>query len=69
MNDDLEKSSDDWLVNAKFIPGSWWPDWGEWLAQKSGATKTAKLTGSDNFIPICDAPGNYVRMSSKPNKK
>ena len=69
MNDDLEKSSDDWLVNAKFIPGSWWTDWGEWLAQKSGATKTAKLPGSDNFIPICDAPGNYVRMSSKPNKK
>jgi polyhydroxyalkanoate synthase len=45
-----------WLTAAQFTPGSWWPRWRDWLAQRSGDQVTARVPQD----PICPAPGTYV---------
>ncbi|GBE42756.1 MAG TPA: class I poly(R)-hydroxyalkanoic acid synthase [Rhizobiales bacterium] len=52
----------DWLKNAKEHPGSWWPDWGKWLAKRSGDKIPARQPGDGELKPIEDAPGSYVKM-------
>ena len=42
-------------------PGSWWPDWVEWLAPQSGKLKPALQPGDGKLTAIEDAPGRYVR--------
>jgi len=59
--DSLEKFVD----GAEEHPGSWWPDWLEWL--ESHGSKRLKATGarkpgSKANPAIEDAPGRYVRM-------
>ncbi|HEX4198218.1 MAG TPA: class I poly(R)-hydroxyalkanoic acid synthase, partial [Caulobacteraceae bacterium] len=34
-NTALPGSVDDWIAGAAEHPGSWWPHWGKWLAEKS----------------------------------
>ncbi|MBU1252901.1 MAG: class I poly(R)-hydroxyalkanoic acid synthase, partial [Alphaproteobacteria bacterium] len=44
-------------------PGSWWPDWIEWLRAQDGETVPAKgkrKPGSRGDMVIEDAPGRYV---------
>ena len=44
------------------MPGSWWPGYASWLAQRSGGEqkRPAKL-GSKRFPPLePPAPGRYV---------
>ena len=50
-----------WLAQAETVPGSWWPDYASWLAERSGGEKKrpAKL-GSKRFPPVEPAPGRYV---------
>ena len=55
----------DWLDAAKEHAGSWWPDWGEWLAEQSGERIPARKPGDGKLEPIEDAPGSYVK-SRKP---
>ena len=52
---------DQWLQNATETAGSWWPHWSKWLASKSGK-KVDPRTPGENFEPIEDAPGSYVRV-------
>ena len=51
----------EWLSSASKVKGSWWDDYVEWLAERTGPerNKPRKL-GSAAYEPICDAPGTYV---------
>ena len=51
-----------WLAGAKFQEGSWWPDWGRWLARKAGKKVPARQPGDGQLSPLEDAPGSYVKV-------
>ena len=54
-------SADEWLASARKHQGSWWPDWLEWIAQRSGERVPAPAAlGSAGFPPLTAAPGTYV---------
>jgi len=50
-----------WFASAQQHEGSWWPDWNDWLAQRSGTSVKARKPGNGKYPPIEDAPGTYVR--------
>jgi len=51
-----------WLAAATEHPGSWWPDWSEWLASHAGSLKAApKTPGRGPYRSIEPAPGRYVK--------
>ena len=60
MHDDLSSAPEDWRAGATRTPGSWWPRWGAWLAERSGRMLPARQPGSADFPPLCPAPGTYV---------
>lgn len=51
-----------WIDQANEHPGSWWPDWSEWLAEKSGEMRKARTPGRGKLKAIEDAPGSYVKV-------
>ncbi len=55
---------DSWMAKAKEHPGSWWPDWIDWIKSLNAETVPARKPGSDAYKPIEDAPGSYVRVTS-----
>jgi len=55
---------DKWLAKATEHPGSWWPDWLEWLKSHGTETVPAREVGGGKLKPIEDAPGSYVKMKS-----
>jgi polyhydroxyalkanoate synthase subunit PhaC len=55
-------SLDKWLEKATEHPGSWWPDWIEWIKQQAGETVPAREPGGGKYQPIEDAPGSYVKV-------
>ena len=61
LNPDLAPAPDEWLKGTTSMPGSWWPHWQAWLAERSGERLPA-LTGlgSAKWKPIAKAPGTYV---------
>jgi polyhydroxyalkanoate synthase subunit PhaC len=51
----------DWLRAAQTVPGSWWPDYSSWLAERSGGQRKRRPgLGGKGFRPIGPAPGSYV---------
>ena len=52
----------DWLKGAEEHPGSWWPDWREWLQAIDPEEVPAREAGAAALPPIEDAPGSYVRV-------
>jgi polyhydroxyalkanoate synthase len=60
--DDPVGNLDRWLGKATEHPGSWWPDWIEWIRQQAGETAPARELGSANYPPMEDAPGSYVKV-------
>jgi polyhydroxyalkanoate synthase len=52
---------DKWLAKAEEHPGSWWPDWLEWLRSQDAAVVKARKPGG-KLKPIEDAPGSYVKV-------
>jgi polyhydroxyalkanoate synthase subunit PhaC len=60
--DDPIGSLDKWIEKATEHPGSWWPDWVDWIRKQDGATVPARQPGSDKYNPIEDAPGSYVKV-------
>jgi polyhydroxyalkanoate synthase len=51
-----------WLETARNVPGSWWPEWGRWLARQAGERVPARTTvGNRKYRPIEAAPGRYVK--------
>ena len=55
---------DSWLEKATEHPGSWWPDWLDWLKAQSTETVPARKIGTGKLKPIEDAPGSYVKLKS-----
>jgi polyhydroxyalkanoate synthase subunit PhaC len=57
------KSLEQWLSTAKEHPGSWWPHWAEWLAERSGEWTVPRDPGETLGV-VEDAPGSYVKTKS-----
>jgi polyhydroxyalkanoate synthase subunit PhaC len=55
---------DQWLASAAEHPGSWWPDWLQWLKAQGAETVPARVIGSGKLKAIEDAPGSYVKVKS-----
>lgn len=60
-SDTLPERFDDFVATAKETKGSWWPDWIQWLAPRSGKMVAARKPGSGKYKAIEDAPGRYVK--------
>jgi polyhydroxyalkanoate synthase len=55
---------DDWAGQAATHQGSWWPDYIEWLGQRSGDLVPApERLGSAEHKALGKAPGGYVHAS------
>jgi polyhydroxyalkanoate synthase subunit PhaC len=52
---------ENWIAKAEQRPGSWWPDWAQWLKAQDPAEVPAREPGGGKFKPIEDAPGSYVK--------
>jgi polyhydroxyalkanoate synthase len=57
-NADLDR----WLAKAEEHPGSWWPDWLDWLRGHDPTQVKARKPGGARLKPIEDAPGSYVKV-------
>jgi len=64
-NDKPAANHEEWLKTATEHPGSWWPDWAEWIADKSGPKVKAPVPGGGKLKVIEDAPGSYVRVKAE----
>jgi len=64
-NDKLPATLDEWLKGAKEHPGSWWPDWSNWLKGHAGKLIAApKSYGKGKYKAIEPAPGRYVKAKA-----
>jgi polyhydroxyalkanoate synthase subunit PhaC len=63
-NGALPDSVEAWIAGATEHPGSWWPDWAAWLANRSGGKVPARDPGKGPLQPLEDAPGSYVKVKS-----
>jgi polyhydroxyalkanoate synthase len=59
-NDDLPPDPQEWRSGATERAETWWNDWIEWLATRSGPRVAARGIGSDAHPPGVAAPGGYV---------
>ncbi len=53
-----------WVAAAKETPGSWWPDWAQWIIAQAPAKVAARKPGDGKLKPLEDAPGSYVRVKA-----
>jgi poly(3-hydroxyalkanoate) synthetase len=52
---------DAWLDQAATRQGSWWPDYSDWLGERSGGLRRPpRALGNRRHRPLGDAPGSYV---------
>lgn len=51
-----------WVKSARETKGSWWPDWLAWLTAQAPKKVPAREPGGAKLAPLCDAPGEYVRV-------
>ncbi len=64
-NDSAAADLQSFIERATEHPGSWWPDWIEWIRTHDHETVAAKgkrKPGGKNDRVIEDAPGRYVKM-------
>lgn len=54
---------ENWLAAAKEHKGTWWVDWIKWVTRQTRKKVPARMPGEGELAPICDAPGEYVRVS------
>ncbi|ACI98713.1 PHA/PHB synthase family protein [Rhodospirillum centenum] len=64
LNTKLPASPDSWFEGAKQVPGSWWPEYGKWVARYGGGKVPARVPGDGRLPALEDAPGSYVRVKS-----
>ena len=53
---------DQWFARNEPQPGSWWPAWQAWLAERSDPRTAPPPMGNADYAPIGKAPGTYVLM-------
>lgn len=63
-NEDLSGSAEEWMANATYHEGSWWPRWEAWLAKRSGKMVAAREPGDSEHPALAPAPGTYVRKKA-----
>ena len=69
-NSKIAPTADEWLADAKQIPGSWWPDYTKWLEQFAGKQKLASTSfGNSKYKKMEAAPGVYVKEKATPELK
>jgi len=59
-NPEIVDEADEWLNSAEKHPGSWWPDWVEWIAQYGGDKVAARKPGDGKLKVIEEAPGSFA---------
>jgi polyhydroxyalkanoate synthase subunit PhaC len=60
-NPELPEKPEAWQAGAEQHPGSWWPDWQNWVSSLDDARVPARQPG-DGALPVLeDAPGSYVK--------
>ncbi|WP_371134689.1 class I poly(R)-hydroxyalkanoic acid synthase [Phenylobacterium sp.] len=64
LNSELPDTVEAWRRGATEHPGSWWPHWAAWLAERSGPMRPARDPSKGPLTPIEDAPGAYVQVRS-----
>ncbi len=55
---------EDWVAAASESPGSWWVDWRKWYGEVAPKMVKPPKVGDKKYKPICDAPGEYVRVKA-----
>lgn len=50
-----------WVAETEEQPGSWWPEWSDWLTERSSAPQPVRKVVSE-AAALDDAPGTYVRQ-------
>ena len=65
VNDKNPPSPKEWLETATQKPGSWWPTWAEWVKPFGGGQVPARKPGAGKLKALCDAPGTYVKVTSR----
>jgi polyhydroxyalkanoate synthase len=56
-----EPSLEQWREGTTETPGSWWPDWDDWLAKQSKGRKVPAQAPGSVLGTVEDAPGAYVK--------
>jgi len=59
-----EGNFDAWFANAEEHPGSWWPDWLDWLLSQNSEMVAPRIPGEGGLAALGDAPGEYVKVRS-----
>jgi polyhydroxyalkanoate synthase len=59
------KDPEEWLAGAEVRPGSWWPEWQQWIADFAGGKVPAREPGAGKLKAIEDAPGAYVKVQAQ----
>jgi len=59
----VEGTFEDWAAKAVEHPGTWWPHWHSWLT-KGDKMVPARPPGGGVVEPLCDAPGEYVKVKA-----
>ncbi|MCM5682026.1 class I poly(R)-hydroxyalkanoic acid synthase [Schlegelella sp. S2-27] len=61
----LPARAQEWLAGAVEHPGSWWPEWTEWIKNHSGKQIAApRAPGNRIHQAIEPAPGRYVKQKA-----
>jgi len=63
-NTALPATVEEWIAGAAEHPGSWWPHWEAWLAERSGGMVPARDPAKGPLKPLEDAPGSFVKVRS-----
>lgn len=65
-NDAWPSTASEWLDEADYHQGSWWPTWDNWLKSRSGKQVPARVPGSSKGYPALEAaPGTFVSETPK----
>ena len=56
------RTAEAWLSGAEQNPGSWWPDWSDWLGKKAGPLVPARIPGEGGLPALEPAPGSFVKV-------
>jgi polyhydroxyalkanoate synthase len=65
VNAATPETPDSWLAGAELRNETWWEDWAQWIEPRSGRKIPARqVLGSEQYPPLCDAPGTYVLSRS-----
>ena len=59
--DKPEGAFEDWVNAATEHPGSWWPNWIEWMKVNAPEMVPAREPGGGKLPTLGDAPGDYVK--------